>query len=147
MTVSLTEIQFFQIEANEKRTHTNKSMMLKMFYLCGFVRWTKCIWWAIENNYLLVCKHFEFVIEWIPAIRNKAEVILSSKNHLHTAIADNLGSIFSWNPQRKREKANRQLYENQTVLQRCNLPFLLSRTFETIFRKLSILSKIWKWRI
>ena len=49
-----------------KGTHASESMILKMSYLYGFIRWTKCIWWAIKNNYLLVS-------EWIPAIRNKAE--------------------------------------------------------------------------
>ena len=33
---SLTEIQYLQIETSEKGTHTNESMMLKMFYLYGF---------------------------------------------------------------------------------------------------------------
>ena len=41
-----------QNELSEKGTHSNKSMMLKMFYLQGFVRWTKCIWWVVENNYM-----------------------------------------------------------------------------------------------
>ena len=79
---------------------------------------------------MLVYKPFQFV--------NKAEVISSSKNHLHTPIAVKktlslfwvsavlcsptqsavqikqffqLGSIFSWNPQKK-EKANQKLYVN-----------------------------------
>ena len=34
---------------------------------------SKCIWWAIENNYLIVYKFFEFAVEWILEIRNKAE--------------------------------------------------------------------------
>ena len=80
---SLTEIQYLQIDPSEKGTHTNKIMMLEMFYLYGFVRWTKCIWWAIENNYLLVYKFFVFAVEWIPVIRNKADIIFSLKNHLH----------------------------------------------------------------
>ena len=41
----------------------------------------------------------------------------------------------------KRKKANQQLYINQVVLQRCNLPYLLSSTFETLFTNISILSK------
>ena len=80
---SLTEIQYLQIETNEKGTHANENMMLKMFYLYGFLRWTKYIWWAIENNYLLTYKLFEFGIEWIPETGNKAEVISSLKNPLH----------------------------------------------------------------
>ena len=53
----------------------------------GFVRWTKCIWWATGNNYLFVYKLFGFALEWIPAIRNKTEIIFSSKYDI-TAIAD-----------------------------------------------------------
>ena len=37
----LTEIHYFGIEPSEEETHGNESIMLKMFYLCGFVRWTK----------------------------------------------------------------------------------------------------------
>ena len=35
--LSLTEIQYFQIEPGGKGTHTNGSIMFKMFYLYGFV--------------------------------------------------------------------------------------------------------------
>ena len=35
------------------------------------------------NNYLFVYKLFEFAVRWIPAVRNKAEIIFSLKNHLH----------------------------------------------------------------
>ena len=63
-------------------------MMLKMFYLCGFVRWTKCIWWAIENYYLLVYLLFEFAAEWFRAVRNKAELSPVLKITCITAIAD-----------------------------------------------------------
>ena len=80
---SLTKTQSLQIEPSEKRTHTNESVMLKMFYLYGFVRWTKCIWLAIENNYLLVYKLLEFAVKTISAVRNKAEIVFSSQNHLH----------------------------------------------------------------
>ena len=75
---SLTEIQYLQTEPSEQGTHTNGSMMLKMFYLYGFGRWTKGIWWAIENNYLLIYKRFEFAVEWILAIRDKAEIIFKN---------------------------------------------------------------------
>ena len=34
---SLTEILYWQIEPSGKGTHTNESMMLKMFYQYGFV--------------------------------------------------------------------------------------------------------------
>ena len=56
--------------------------------LYGFVRWTNCIWWAIENNYLLVYILFEFAIEWIPAIRNKTELSSVQKITCIIAIAD-----------------------------------------------------------
>ena len=118
---SLTEIQYLLIEPSGKGTHTNQSLMFKIFYLYGFVRWTKCIWSAIENNYLLVYKLFKF------AIRNKAEIIFSSEIFSIIVIADKkimsefcvsgtlcspphsavqikcflqLRSIISWNPQR-----------------------------------------------
>ena len=32
---------------------------------------------AIENNYLLVYKLFEFAVERIPAVKNKPEIIFS----------------------------------------------------------------------
>ena len=53
---SLTEIQYLQIEPGRKGAHTNESMMLKIFYLYGFLRITKCVSWALENKYLLVYK-------------------------------------------------------------------------------------------
>ena len=34
----VTEIQYFHIEPSEKGTHANESMMIKIFYLDGFVR-------------------------------------------------------------------------------------------------------------
>ena len=93
----------------------------------------KCIWWAIENSYSLVYLLFEFAVEWICTIRNKAEIIFSSKNHLHycNCWQENnksilcvwgycalhpsllfklntqfyqLGSLFSWNSQSKWKK-------------------------------------------
>ena len=36
--LSLKETQYLQIESIEKGTHTNENMMLKLFYLYGFVR-------------------------------------------------------------------------------------------------------------
>ena len=71
---SFTEIQYLQIEPNGKRTHAMESKMLKMFYLYGFVWWTKCICWAIENNYLLFYKLIEFAVEWIPATEIKQKL-------------------------------------------------------------------------
>ena len=52
-------------------------MVLQMFYLYGFLRWTKCIWWALENNYLLVDNLFEFAVECITAVKNKAETCIA----------------------------------------------------------------------
>ena len=60
---AFTEIQYLQDEPNAKGTHTMESKMLKMFYLHGFVGGTNWICWAIENNYLLVYKLFEFTVE------------------------------------------------------------------------------------
>ena len=42
----------------------------------------------IESYYLLVYKLFEFAGEWIPAIRNKAELFSIKKITFFTAIAD-----------------------------------------------------------
>ena len=36
---SWTEIQYLEIKPSGKGTHTNEIMMLKMFFLYGFVRW------------------------------------------------------------------------------------------------------------
>ena len=63
-------------------------MMLGMFFLFGFARWTKCIWWAVENNYLNIYKLFEFAVEWIPAIRNKPKLSWFQKISCITAITD-----------------------------------------------------------
>ena len=53
-----------------------------MLYQQGFFRWAKCTWWTIKI-YLLVYKLLGLMVEWIPAIRNKVEIIFSSKNHSH----------------------------------------------------------------
>ena len=146
-------------------------MMLEMFYLYGFFRWTKCIWWALENNYFLVYKLFQLTVEWLPTIRVKAEIIFSSKNHLHYCnsrsendkrilrlwgiVLSHLNlllnsfcrlALFSSGIHNGREK-KLIIICKVSGSSKCNLPFLLSRAFESFFRKLSILSKIWKWRI
>ena len=54
-----------------KGADSNESMMLKMFYLFGFVRWTKYTWWAKESNYLLVYKLFEFAC-WMNSCNQKS---------------------------------------------------------------------------
>ena len=41
--LSLTEIQYFQIEPGGKGAHTNGSIMFKIFYLYGFVTGQKRI--------------------------------------------------------------------------------------------------------
>ena len=82
----LTEIYYLQIEPCEKGTHSNETIILKRFYLYEIVIWTECIWWALENNYFLVYKLFEFATEWIPTIRNKAGIIFCSKSYLHYCI-------------------------------------------------------------
>ena len=46
---SLTKNQYLQTEPSENGMYTDESMMLKISYLYGFVRWTKCIWWAVEK--------------------------------------------------------------------------------------------------
>ena len=48
---SLTKIHYLQIKPSERGTHNNRTMMLNLY---GFVRWTRCIWWAIEDNYMFV---------------------------------------------------------------------------------------------
>ena len=68
---SLTKNQYLQIEPGQKGTHTNENMMLKIFYLYGFLRGTKCTWWALENNYWLVYKLFECAVEWINSYNQK----------------------------------------------------------------------------
>ena len=60
---SLTKNQYLLLEPSEKEMHTNNSIALNIFCLYKFVIWTRCIWWAKENNYLLVYKLFEFVVE------------------------------------------------------------------------------------
>ena len=133
------KIQYLQIEPSEKGTYTSESMILQIFYLNGFVRWTKCIWWAIENNNLLVYKLFEFAVEWFQQSEIKQKLSLVQKITCITAIANKkiisvfcvsgvlcsppqsavqirqfpqLGSIFSCNRKRKRKKANQQLCVN-----------------------------------
>ena len=78
------------IEPSEKGTHAIESMMLKMFYLCGFVRWTKCIWWAIENS---ICSFISFWVccwmnfkKWL--FKNKITNSSIQKITCITAIAD-----------------------------------------------------------
>ena len=92
----ITEIHYLQIEPGGKGTHVNESMMLKMFYLYEFVRWAKCIWWTIVNNYFLVYKLFELAVEWIPLIRIKKKLFLAHKIIYITAVADKkMISVFS----------------------------------------------------
>ena len=77
----LIEIQYLQIGPIEKEAYTNERRTLWNFNLWAFFRWIKCI--GLIENYLLVYKLFEFVVERIPAIKNKAANIFRPKNHLH----------------------------------------------------------------
>ena len=47
---------------------------------------------------------------------------------------------------REKKYLGKQLYVNETVLERYSLPFLLQNTLKTFFRKHLILPKIWQWR-
>ena len=50
---------------------------VKIFYLHGFFRWIKSIRWAIENNYSLLYKLFEFAFfEFPPGVHKRREKIL-----------------------------------------------------------------------
>ena len=56
-----------QIEPSGKGTNSNENLMLGIKCLYGyvkyvyrFVRRTKCIWWAIGNNYLHVYMLYAF---------------------------------------------------------------------------------------
>ena len=139
---SLTETQYLKLKPSDKGTHY---LWKYVFYLYRFVRWTRCIWWAIENNYLLVYKFFE-LYSWINSYNQKIKQKWSSVQKITcvTAIADKkmisvlcvfwvlcsppqfavqikyflqLHSIFSRNPQRKRKKTNQKLHVNKAVLQ------------------------------
>ena len=121
LVVSLTETQYLEIEPSGKEVHTNKSMMLKMLFLRGCVRRRKCVWWAIENNYLLVYNLFEIGIKWIPAMRKKAEIIFSSMYlgyfALQLSLLFKLNTFSSLSPfssgiYNGREKKADQLYVN-----------------------------------
>ena len=61
----------------------------------------KYIWWAKKNNCLVAYKSFAFGDEWIPAIRNKAEINLSLLLKLNCFF--NL-ALFSSRIQNEREK-------------------------------------------
>ena len=60
-------IQYLYIEASEKGTHTNTRMK---FSLQEFFRWRLCI-----------CGDKEGFVEWIPAIKNSAEITFCPKYH------------------------------------------------------------------
>ena len=82
------------IELCEKETHTNKRMT---FFLKGLYRWRRffaCSW------------NFTFVVEWIQAIRNNAEITLLSSTWFFILNKQllQLGSIFYCNPQKKRKE-------------------------------------------
>ena len=75
----LTETQYLHVEPSDKGTHTIENMMLKMFFICTDSS-------DEQSVFVIIClfiSFFEFTVEWIPAIKNKAEIIFSSKYHLH----------------------------------------------------------------
>ena len=59
-----------------------------------FTKWTKCVWWAIENNYLLIYELFEFAVEWLPATERKQKLRSVQKITCITVIADKKISLF-----------------------------------------------------
>ena len=152
-------------------------MMLKTFYLHGFVKWTKFTITICSLISFLTLQLNEFSQSEIKQnylqFKKWTEIIFSSKNELQLLIRKKwvysvcLGALHS-PPQfsiqirylfcsawfsflleftTQEKKANQELYLNEAVLQRCNLPFLSLGTFEKKLKKLWILSKIWKWRI
>ena len=127
-----TRCVYFKIEPSETWAHANESMILKIFYLYGFVRWTKCIWWLYN---LTICSFINFLSLQLNDILQseiKQNYLQFKKITFITAIADNkimciicicgycapqlslllklntyflqLDSLFSWNSQRKRKK-------------------------------------------
>ena len=85
---TLTTIQYLQIDPSRKGTHTKEIMMLRMFFfLYRFVRWTKCIWWAIESFLSLQMNEFlqseikqklfpVLKFSWIPAVADKKILVV-----------------------------------------------------------------------
>ena len=58
-----------------------------------------------------------------------------------------LSTFFCWKQQEQGKKyLGKQLYVNETVLERYSLPFLLQNTLKFFFRKLLVLPKIREWR-
>ena len=85
---TLTTIQYLQIDPSRKGTHTKEIMMLRMFFfLYRFVRWTKCIWWAIESFLSLQMNEFlqseikqklfpVLKFSWIAAVADKKILVV-----------------------------------------------------------------------
>ena len=83
---SLTEIQHLQLRQVER-----EHIPMKMWHLKCFI----CKDSSDDQSAFDGLKFFEFAVEWIPAIKNKIEIIFSSKNYFYDCIADKKkGSIF-----------------------------------------------------
>ena len=126
---SLTETQYLPTKASGKKKNNSKTLMLKTKFLSiRICHMNKVHLVGYRKKNFLVYKILGVAVEWIPSIRNKAEIIFSSKNNLHYCnsiirlfcisvvlcsasqstvqieLLLQLGSIFFWNPQRKRKK-------------------------------------------
>ena len=126
---SLTETQYLRTKPSGKKKNNSKTLMLKTKFLSVRIcQMNKVHLVGYRKKNLLVYKILGVAVERIPSIRNKAEIIFSSKNNLHycnsimslfcisavlrstsqstvqTELLLQLGSIFFWNPQRKRKK-------------------------------------------
>ena len=83
---SLTEIQHLQWRQVER-----EHIPIKIWHLKCFI----CKDSSDDQSAFDGLKFFEFAVEWIPAIKNKIEIIFSSKNYFYDCIADKKkGSIF-----------------------------------------------------
>ena len=129
------------------------------------------MWWAVESNYFIVYKLFEFAVQWIPAVRNKAEITFGSKNHLNYCdsllvnskvdslymwyCAPHLSPLFKLNSFFSLAPYSLGIHNRKQKNYTCTLsgswkmksPSLLPRTIETFFRELLTLLKIRKWHI
>ena len=161
---SITKIQYWQIELSEKWTHGSESRLLKEFYVYRFIRWTKHIWWARENWFFwfyiaFLSKLFKYlqktiflsaglfmqIVTFTIQCMHNLWWIESSPSELKLEIFS-AWQYFLLQTATKQKRTNQQFSVNYAVLQRFELSFLLTRAFETLIGKLSIVSKIWKWR-
>ena len=133
------------IESCAKGTHTNERMT---FFLKGFFSWRffACSW------------DFKFVVEWIPAIRNNAEITCSPKYHSHYCSSTWFCSsnkqflqlaLFSAVIHKRREQkliCKSTKYKLDSSSEMRFAFFLNLKAIQSLFfGKLAICSKIWKW--